>query len=72
MTWITIPGTDLWEYDNAPSDPGGAQTALWSKQLNGIRISAFDGTEVYTKCRRIGTTVDTAGELSKTYYDSKV
>jgi len=36
-----------------------------------IRLNSFDGTEVYTKTRRIGTTVNSSGELNKTYYDNK-
>ena len=70
MTWITIPGNENWEYDNGPSDPGGAQTPLWMKQFAGIRINTFDGTKTYTKTRRIGTNVETSGELNKTYYDN--
>jgi len=69
MAWITIIGTNL-EYDNNPADPGGAQSILWAKQTNGIRSNIFDSTEIYTKCRIIGTTVDTFGELNKTYYDN--
>lgn len=69
MAWVSIPGTKIWERDDAPPDPGGAQTTLWDKQFNGIRINTYDGTEIYTKCRRIGTIVETSGELNKTYYD---
>jgi len=70
MAWITITNNPLWEYDNAPADPGGSLTYIWSKQTNGIRTSTFDGTEIYTNCRMVGTTVD-AGELNKTYWDAQ-
>ena len=29
----------------------------------------YDGTEVYTRCRRVGETV-VIGEINKTYYDN--
>lgn len=70
MAWKNIPGTEYWEYDDNPPDPGGAQTELWEKQFNGVRVNTVSGHEIYTKCRMIGTTVDTAGELNKTYYDN--
>lgn len=71
MAWQSIPNNPYWEYDDNPPDPGGAQSDLWSKQTNGIRTNTFDGTEVYVKCRMIGTTVDTMGELNKTYWDNQ-
>ena len=71
MAWTAIPNNTLWEYDNAPPDPGGAQSALWAKQVAGIRTNT-DGSQVYTKCRKIGTLVVTSGELSKSYWDAQV
>ena len=70
MAWITIPNNSVWEYDNDPADPGGAETTLWEKQTDGIRTNS-SGTEIYTKCRIVGTTVDTSGELNKTYWDAR-
>lgn len=69
MAWTVILNNTLWEYDNAPPDPANGQTPLWSKQVNGIRTNA-DGSEIYTKCRKIGSGVESSGELSKTYYDN--
>ena len=72
MAWVTITGLTNWEYDNAPSDPGvgSPYRELWLKQTNGIRTDS-GGHEVYTKCRMKGETVDTMGEISKTYYDNR-
>ena len=82
MAWVTVPGSNnLWEYDNNPADPGvivvsptltvdHPERALWYKQTAGIRTDS-SGHQVYTKCRKIGTNVDTMGELSKTYYDNQ-
>lgn len=71
MAWVTITNNPVWEYDNNPPDPGlnSPYRPLWSKQTNGIRTTR--GHEVYTKVRRVGTTVETAGELSKTYWDNQ-
>ena len=67
MPWIHI--NEYLEYNSTPPDPGidSPFYKLWLKQANGIRN--FKTHEVYTQCRRIGTTVDTFGELSKSYYD---
>jgi hypothetical protein len=70
MAWVTITGKTLWEYDNAPADPGGAHSALWAKQTLGIRTNP-DGVEIYTKCRPIGSLKDSHGELNKTYLDNQ-
>jgi hypothetical protein len=73
MAWVTVPGSNsLWEYNNAPADPGASSPyyELWLKQTAGVRThrGIF---EVYTNCRRTGTTTD-VGELSKSYYDAQV
>lgn len=71
MAWIAVPNNSYWEYDNAPADPGvdSPYYELWLKQTAGVRA---DGTHaVYVKCRLVGTTVDTMGELSKTYWDNQ-
>lgn len=72
MAWVTIPNQTIWEYDNAPADPGtdSPYYELWAKSSGGIR-QFKSGHEVYVKCRRIGTTVDTAGEISKSFWDAK-
>lgn len=79
MAWTTIKNAVTllvsnpdWEYDDSPVDPGVGhpERPLWLKQTSGTRTNS-DGTQVYTKCRMIGTTVDTSGELSKSYWDNK-
>ena len=51
-----------------PPDPGPIATRdLWLKQSNGIRV--YKNHAVYVKCRRIGETVETRGEISKTFRD---
>lgn len=77
MAWIPVPGSGgIWEYNNTPIEPPVAnegQHALWAKQTNGIRTEYNHGTvpvEIYTECRLVGTTVQTMGELSKTFFDS--
>jgi len=72
MAWRQIQNNPYWEYDDDPPDPGvgNALRPLWLKQSNGIRN--FRGHEIYVKCRRVGTSVEDAGELSKTFWDSKV
>ena len=85
MAWIPID--DIYEYDDSPPEPGNSGNSgnsgnnrndnalkkLWNKQNKGIRISQgkFDSSVTYAKCRRIGSTIDTFGELSKSYYDAK-
>jgi len=71
MAWVAITNNPYWEYDNNPPDPGvgSPYRPLWLKQTAGIRTSP-SGREVYVKCRRVGTTVDTAGEISKTFWDN--
>tara|TARA_B110000879_G_C11164748_1_gene510639 strand:+ start:1671 stop:2639 length:969 start_codon:yes stop_codon:yes gene_type:complete len=72
MAWLLIPNNRVWEYDNAPPDPGANSPyrPLWLKQTAGIRINS-DGQKVYTKVRQVGSTVDTMGEIAKTYWDVK-
>ena len=143
MGWLLIPNNRLWEYDNAPADPGATITSgsfaigtrykitnlsgtsaaqwhtaagtqsgdssaalyhadyvvgdtfkaaaagagtgkvvladsssreLWLKQTAGVRIHtdpAGKEHKVYTKVRMVGSTVDTMGEISKTYWDAQ-
>ena len=68
MAWRQLLNFN-WEYDDDPPNPNNAQTPLWAKQTNGIRVSTFDGTEIYTKCREVGDADVTRGELNKTYLD---
>ncbi len=71
MSWIQVGNTG-WEYnDNPPLPNDVSQILLWVLSIDGIRTNR-DGTEIYTKCRRIGSTVDTMGELNKTYYDCNI
>ena len=70
MAWQNIPGNPYWEYDNNPPDPGGKQTALWQKQVAGVRT---DGShQVYTRVRRVGDPDVTRGELSKSFWDQRI
>ena len=71
MVWNKITNNTDWEYDDNPSDPGigNAQRGLWLKQTNGIRTNP-DGTKIYTKCRRVGSSVETQGEINKTFHDN--
>lgn len=70
MAWVAVTNSTVWEYDNAPSDPGGAESKLWAKQTNGIRTNP-SGREVYTNCRKVGSGDESrSNELSKTFYDA--
>ena len=70
MAWTPIPNNPNWEYDSAPPDPGGAQSALWATGVNGIRTTPF-GQEVYMNCRRVGSNDSSRpSEISKTYWDA--
>ena len=72
MAWLLIPNNRVWEYDNAPPDPGANSPyrPLWLKQTAGVRTNS-DGQKVFTKVRKVGSTVDTMGEIAKTYWDVK-
>ena len=71
MAWLPIPNNSYWEYDNAPTEPAADSPyhTLWEQQTNGIRDEGYH--EVYVKCRLVGSTVDTMGEISKTYWDNR-
>lgn len=71
MAWVTIPNNPKWEYDNAPPDPGVSSPyrELWLLSTDGVRT--WHGFEIYVKCRLVGSTVDTMGEISKTYWDNQ-
>jgi len=72
MAWLLIPNNRGWQYDNAPADPGANSPyrPLWEKQTAGVRTNS-DGTQVYTKVRKYGSTVDTAGEIARTFWNVK-
>ena len=71
MAWISIPNNTEYEFDNNPPDPGGAQTPLWLKQVQGVRtVGVTSPIEIYTRVRKVGSSVDDAGELNKTYWDN--
>lgn len=75
MAWNTIQnGVSLtptsWEYNDAPADPGGGQSALWAESIAGIRTE-LDGTQLYVQCRLIGALDEDMSEISKTYYDGQ-
>ena len=74
MAYVTIPGSDVWEYDNNPPAPptGTPEHDRWSLTTAGIRTSLLLGdipVEIYAYCRMINDHGVT-GELSKTHYDS--
>ena len=71
MAWVDVPGSDNWEYDNDPADPGGGETALWALSSAGIRTSS-NGSKNYIKCRLKGSAQDAMSELNKDYYDQFV
>ena len=75
-TWTAVLGSNgYWEYDATPAVPtvGTPEHYLWLKQTDGIReISGTTTNAVYTKCRRVGTTDRTQGELNKTFWDGQV
>ena len=74
MAWQDIPNNQYWQYDDAPLDPGGAETALWATSTNGIRISA-SGDEIYVNCRHIPlhpTQDSFPNEINKTFWAATV
>ena len=72
MAFVAITNLPEWEYDNAPPDPGGAQSTLWATGVAGIR-TAPSGTLVYMYCRKVGSTDPSVpNEINKTYWDSKI
>ena len=71
MAFVAITNNPNWEYDNAPPDPGGALSRQWALQTAGIRTNA-DGTQIYTNCRKVGSTAASVpSEINKTYWDNK-
>ena len=70
MAWQNIPNNPYWQYDDAPLDPGGAETALWATSTNGVRTSAR-GEEIYVNCRHtlLHPTQDSfPNEINKTFW----
>jgi len=70
MAWQDIPNNPYWQYDDAPPDPGGAETALWATSTNGIRLNAR-GEEIYVNCRHklIHPSQDSfPNEINKTFW----
>jgi hypothetical protein len=69
MAWQNVPNSTVWQFDNNPPDPGGAESTLWAKQTGGIRTHGSH--QVYTRVRRVGDPDMSRGELSKTYWDNQ-
>ena len=70
MAYVTIPQNTDWEYDNNPSDPGGALTTLWQTGTNGIR-TAPGSQEIYTNVRHKTLHAGSASvpsEMSKSFW----
>lgn len=73
MAWIPVFNNKLWEYNDSPPDPGegSALRPLWLQQTGGVRTHPISGREVYTNVRRVGSTSEDMGELSKTFWDAQ-
>ena len=70
MAWQNIPNNPYWQYDDAPLDPGGAETALWATSKNGVRTSVR-GEQIYVNCRHtpLHPTQDSfPNEINKTFW----
>ena len=70
MAWQNIPNNPRWQYDDAPLDPGGAETALWATSTNGVRTNAA-GDQIYVNCRHklLHSTQDSfPNEINKTFW----
>ena len=70
MAWQNIPNNQYWQYDDAPLDPGGAETALWETSTNGVRTSVR-GEQIYVNCRHtlLHPTQDSfPNEINKTFW----
>ena len=70
MAWQNIPNNPYWQYDDAPLDPGGAQTALWETSTNGVRTSVR-GEQIYVNCKHklLHPTQDSIpNEINKTFW----
>lgn len=70
MAWQNIPNNPYWQYDDAPLDPGGAQTALWETSTNGVRTSVR-GEQIYVNCKHklLHPTQDSfPNEINKTFW----
>ena len=71
MSWVTIVQNPIWEYDDNPPDPGGAQTPLWQTSINGIRTNPR-GEELYTNVRHKvlhAGRPSVPSEMNKTFWD---
>jgi len=71
MSWVTIVQNPIWEYDDNPPNPGGAQTALWQTGVNGIRTNPR-GEKLYMNVRHKVLHADypsVPSEMSKTFWD---
>lgn len=71
MAWVAITNNTLWQYNNAPANPGvnSPYYPLWQKQVAGIRTRGIN--QVYVETRKIGTSLTSMGELSKSYWDNQ-
>ena len=70
MAWQNIPNNPYWQYDDAPLDPGGAETALWETSKNGVRTNA-SGEQFYVNCKHklLHPTQDSfPNEINKTFW----
>ena len=71
MAYKDIPGRPGWQFKDDPADPGNKQTALFNKQLAGVRTTGL--TQVYTETKRSNDPDGTnRGEISATFYNKGV
>jgi hypothetical protein len=74
MAWVTVPGSDsIWQFDNAAtaSDTYSDANGTTASGVRSFTRPSGVTEQTYVKCRKTGETIE-RGELSKTYYDSKV
>ena len=79
MAWVTVPNSNsIWQYENSATathtykdSAAGANSVISGGIRTRIKPGTSDTTETYIRCR-VKSTRKEIGELSKTYYDSKI
>ena len=71
MAYKDIPGRPGWQFKDDPADPGNKQTALFNKQVAGVRTTGL--TQVYTETKRSNDPDGTnRGEVTASFYNKGV
>ena len=71
MAYKDIPGRPGWQFKDDPADPGNKRTALFNKQVAGVRTTGL--TQVYTETKRsIDPDGTNRGEVSASFYNKGV